>query len=227
VTVPARTLGRLVAKQIIPLGVRYVRTPAGAKRYGVPIGSPIPLGRRAITPGAPRPPSQEWLRHSLDGATAAERDALRTYSSKRYREINGALRGQTPMTPEIEDIVGNIDSALQRHPLEGPVKLRRAVGPDEFRVPQPSEVFSKLGKAFVEQAYYSTSVDWDWPNRPIYLDVIVPAGVGLFATYMAEVSKFPYQHEVLIQRGMSYRLDTIAYDEDAAVFRGQVTMRKS
>lgn len=26
--------------------VRYVRTPAGAKRYGVPIGSPIPVGRR-------------------------------------------------------------------------------------------------------------------------------------------------------------------------------------
>lgn len=26
--------------------VRYVRTPAGAKRYGVPIGSPIPVGRK-------------------------------------------------------------------------------------------------------------------------------------------------------------------------------------
>jgi len=130
------------------------------------------------------------------------------------------------MTPEIEDIVGNIDSALQRHPLEGPVKLRRAVTPGEFRVAQPWDVPATVGEPFIEQAYYSTSVDWDWPNRPIYLDVIVPAGVGLFATYMAEVSKLPYQHEVLIQRGMSYRLDSIAYDKQSTVWRGQVTMEK-
>jgi hypothetical protein len=166
------------------------------------------------------------LRHSLDGTTPAEREALRAYSSRRYREINGALRGQLPMTPELEDIIGNIDSALQRHPLDGPVKLRRAVTPAEFRVAQPSEVPGMIGRPFIEQAYYSASVDWDWPNRPIYLDVIVPAGVGLFATYIAEVSLFPEQHEVLIERGVGYYLDDIAYDEVADVWRGQVTMEQ-
>ncbi len=38
----ALTIGRLTVHAF----TRYVRTPAGAKRYGVPIGSPIPVGRR-------------------------------------------------------------------------------------------------------------------------------------------------------------------------------------
>jgi thymidylate kinase len=41
-------LGRFVADAF---KVRYVRTPAGARRYGVPIGSPIPIGRR-VKPSA-------------------------------------------------------------------------------------------------------------------------------------------------------------------------------
>lgn len=44
-------LGRFVrASGLASFKVRYVRTPAGARRYGVPIGSPIPIGRR-VKPG--------------------------------------------------------------------------------------------------------------------------------------------------------------------------------
>jgi hypothetical protein len=43
---------------------------------------------------------------------------------------------------------------------------------------------------------------------------------------MAEVSLYPEQHEVLIERGVGYYLDAITYDEVAKVWRGQVTMRQ-
>lgn len=40
-------IGRFIARSWLAVfKVRYVRTPAGARRYGVPIGSPIPIGRR-------------------------------------------------------------------------------------------------------------------------------------------------------------------------------------
>ena len=40
-------IGRFVAQALVDYyKVRYVRTPAGARRYGVPIGFPIPVGRK-------------------------------------------------------------------------------------------------------------------------------------------------------------------------------------
>lgn len=40
-------IGRFVAAELVDAyKVRYVRTPAGARRYGVPIGFPIPVGRK-------------------------------------------------------------------------------------------------------------------------------------------------------------------------------------
>jgi hypothetical protein len=43
-------IGRLIARDLGVFKQRYVRTPAGARRYGVPIGSPIPIGRKVKTP---------------------------------------------------------------------------------------------------------------------------------------------------------------------------------
>lgn len=58
---------------------RYVRTPAGVRRYGVPIGSPIPIGRRVRRRNQPDP-SQRPLpieRTMTDEALSSEMvDAL-------------------------------------------------------------------------------------------------------------------------------------------------------
>lgn len=44
-TIPLH-LGRLVTRRTFGYRVRYVRTAEGARRYGVPIGSPIPSGKK-------------------------------------------------------------------------------------------------------------------------------------------------------------------------------------
>lgn len=95
--------------------------------------------------------------------------------------------------------------------------------PREFGVERPDQLPDVVGKVREEKAYYSTSVDWDWPGRPIYLDVVVSPGVGLFASYLAKVSSFPYQHEVLLERGVRYQL-TKATPDFNGIWHGQVTV---
>jgi hypothetical protein len=92
------TLGRFVAAAF---KVRYVRTPAGAKRYGVPIGSPIPIGRQVKPKGGGPGTSPQPAGGQTPGAATgpkvplndAERDIAERHFGRSDEGADGKDRG--------------------------------------------------------------------------------------------------------------------------------------
>jgi hypothetical protein len=168
--------------------------------------------------GQPRRPSPQWLESSIRTATPAERAALHEYSTKRYRDINGQLRADNGLTPDVAATVALIDSALARNPLHGPVKLVRTTDYAEFDAPDAAGLGARIGVGRRDRAYTSASVDWRWPDRPVEVELVVPDGVGVFASYIAEVSKYEYQQEVLMERNLVRVLDDVDYDRKRKIW---------
>jgi ADP-ribosyltransferase exoenzyme len=174
-------------------------------------------------------PDPEWLRTSLNGLSAQERDALRTYSGPAYTEINEALRGQREMAPSTAGLIKNLDSALAKNPMRGPATLQRAVQPHEYGLTSPDQLPTAVGKVFTNDGYHSTSTDWWWPKRPIHVHLDVPDSLGeVGGSYIAGLSEYPEQHEVLLERGLSHTLTEVEYDKSSGIWkaRGEIISRR-
>lgn len=134
--------------------------------------------------------------------TPDEREALWDYTSegKRldYREINDALYGNTPMTPEVAERVESLDSALDKLPAyEGDCYRRTPYDPGPV----------KEGDTISFPSYVSTSRDQD-----------VAASFAGDYTYVLnsvtgrdvkDVSAHPDEDEVLFPRDCQWRVDGV------------------
>ncbi|MEV0153942.1 ADP-ribosyltransferase [Micromonospora sp. NPDC050686] len=159
-----------------------------------------------------------WAQAQSD-LTPDQADALRWYTGENppgaapwppdYKDINGALRGHSPMSPELSEVVDRIDESMGLRPVPENVMVTRETGLNAFNC-DPADL---VGSVQREPAYLSTALGPDpnfAPHKPVVLHLEVPAGTP--AMYVDGVSKFPAERELLLGRGQTYVIDSAEYD---------------
>lgn len=127
-----------------------------------------------------------------------------------YVEINGALRGTHPMTPEVQAAIDRIDAALGGRPVPENVVISRGTGLGHIGM-DPSDM---VGRTFTEDAYLSTSLGGPAPafsGKDAVLHMEVPAGTP--AIWVERVGAYGAgERELLLGRGMEYTVDRAVFD---------------
>lgn len=122
-------------------------------------------------------PAGDWIAATFGAwraeLSASELIALAAYKGSEYRDINGALRGQRPMTAGVEVVIDALDRALARMRLPEPMIAYRAAG-----IPALATFAGDLGGTVIEEhGYVSTSLLRDTAVE--YLLEIVPLEHGV------------------------------------------------
>lgn len=142
----------------------------------------------------------------------AELKAIQDYSTSGYHDLNRYLRGLEPenFTPaELEArFVGPMDSALARQPLPEDVLLTRTT---EYGAFPTADLDSLVGQTFTERGYMSTALGPSprLGNYPVEMHITAPRGTPAF--YVESVSRISGEHEMVLGRGLNYRIDRIVH----------------
>lgn len=141
-----------------------------------------------------------------------QRDALSYYTYKGNVGFNAYLRGRTPADVPEEILakakagIAAIDSALATSELPSAVTVFRGFSGSTL----PDDLSTLVGKTVSDKAYVSTSLhpgnseDFSDNGMQVFAEIRLPKGYN--AAYVAAVSKFPGEKEVLIPRGRSFRV---------------------
>lgn len=160
-----------------------------------------------------------WVRRShaaLDALPPAVRRRLYEYTDGHYRTINGTLRRRGVPTRVVAAQIAALDAALDALPTPTWLHLRRDTDLTAFGVGDHAGLALIERRWRQELGYLSATrrpggVPSMLPHRRVSLRVVVPPGIP--AAAVDKVSKFSGQNEVLLARGLHYRLDEIRYDE--------------
>ncbi|MEV7182406.1 ADP-ribosyltransferase, partial [Kitasatospora sp. NPDC093679] len=146
----------------------------------------------------------------------SQREALQAYTYGSDQEINGALRGQHPATPECAAKVRELDRALAAHPVPEDVVVSRGTDLGHFRM-SPEEM---EGRTFTEQGYMSTSPGTDPPAafraKEAILHLRVPSGTpGAWVEEAGQMGSA--ERELLLGRGQRWRADRVIRTADGKI----------
>lgn len=132
----------------------------------------------------------------------SERSAITGYTHKGDRAINGQLR-KGNVRPAVQEQIDQIDAALERSTIPESVVVYRNVG-QTFLGDTPPE--DAVGQVFRDKAFISTSLQEFRleHDEDIQLKIEVPAGSR--GAYIAGVSGWPRETEVLLPRGTAIEL---------------------
>ncbi len=127
-----------------------------------------------------------------------------------YREINGALRGSDPLTPEMARTIEAIDRALDGKSLNEALVVERGTDLTHLNLVDPTDM---IGRTYGDPAYMSSSLgEAAFSNKEAILHLKVPAGTP--AIYMEKVSHYGAgERELLLRRGSEYRVDRVILDD--------------
>jgi hypothetical protein len=160
--------------------------------------------------------------------TAQHRMATRTYTTPVYREINGNLRHGSWASPAAQKAIAGLDSALQATPpLDKPVITQRGI---RFYRDVLGDV--KVGDTIHDKGFMSTSVDRNHAyyyatkrghaNQAALMNITIPPGVRALSILPPAPPNLPpkygTEHEVLLPRGTSLRVDRIVRNAQGVTF---------
>ncbi|MFD7293993.1 putative T7SS-secreted protein [Streptomyces sp. NPDC059897] len=142
---------------------------------------------------------------------AEERDALHAYTSHRFGDINGLLRGDAGLaSPQVEGWIDNIDSAMTKSTLPEDLVVHRATDLDhwlkEFKVSDPQEL---AGKTLSDDGYLSTSLG---PTQFTHTESVLHlrAPEGTHGMWVDEISQNRGERELLLDRGQKFQVSEVA-----------------
>lgn len=151
--------------------------------------------------------------------SANERQAVVNYTGSDYREMNSVLRkGEYDSLHKISRTRKNIDgttSALEKSTIADDVTLWRGMGSkntlarslnvSRSDLSQMVSDGSIVGRRFTEKGFSSTGViessGWD---KEVFLEIYAPAGTK--GMYVAPISNFKRENELLLQRNTTYEI---------------------
>lgn len=153
--------------------------------------------------------------------------AIENYAGPDYNAINGLLRGQmtenqvklwndtSNMT--VQDMIGNITSALDRFDLKESIKVYRTCEDDVLENLQ-----TKIGSIFHDDGFGSTTVVREKKaSGNIFMEIEVPAGKG-HGAWIAPMGQ-PDEYEFLLQRGTDYMVTGVEQQGEDTVVKLKVT----
>lgn len=193
-----------------------------------PAGAPPPL----LVPGAiygMNSVIDYMTGHSQKASYSPQhKQATRTYTTPVYREINGSLRKGSYASPAAKQAVAGLDSAFQATPpLDKPIVVHRGVR--YYR-----EVLGDLtvGETIHDQGFMSTSVDRNQAyyyttkrgniSKAAFFNITIPPGARALSILPPSPPNLPpkygTEHEVLLPRGSSLRIDRIVRNDQGVSF---------
>ncbi|MGL5819020.1 MAG: ADP-ribosyltransferase [Phycicoccus sp.] len=136
-----------------------------------------------------------------------------------YREVNGVLRGTMVPTPEVLTQIAALDAALAGRPAREYIWVNRGMrlGPDDMPPPM------MIGKTFGDPTYLSTTLGppaQAFQNHEAILHLVVPTGTP--ALWMANVAADAGERELLLGRGLTYRIDRVAMENGQWQIYGRI-----
>ena len=130
------------------------------------------------------------------------------------REVDAVLRGEAPPTPEIEQMIANLDGALAGRPTPDPVVVwlaydrQRLAGFDELagrRITEPTFLMSHLD-----------TPESDYGDVPVVLKLSVPAGVPAVFLAAEPVGV------LMLARGLSWTVSRVVSQRGTTFVHGTV-----
>lgn len=150
-----------------------------------------------------------------DGLSMEQIGSIGSYSGDGYSGINGLLRHE--MTEKmvdawnqserysIQDMIGNIDAALDGFTLSEPIKVYRTCEKDVL-----ASLKLESGSIFEDQGYVSTSILQEKvASGNIFMEISVPAGTGHGAWINELSGASDEEYEYLLPRGSVFEVGQI------------------
>lgn len=158
-----------------------------------------------------RKESEKWI----NGLTEKEKRAIRKYTynsgdkkpNRFFERLNAMLRGERPKDKRLAEYADVISGALQRNKLEHDVVCYRRM---EFN---PYEKYM-VGEIIVEKQFISTSIVQSAAlDKDFSMVFLVPKESK--AAYIENISKYPKQREMLLDKGCKLRV--LSKQEDSII----------
>ncbi|WP_327101497.1 ADP-ribosyltransferase [Nocardia vinacea] len=158
----------------------------------------------------------------VDRLSSTERDVIEAYALGGYERINQAMRGQIPMTVELERRIETIRCGLQKYPLPEAVRVTRETDAAVYGLVDEESARALIDVEFREDGFLSTSGVEIPPHStrhadPVILDLVVPAGTPVLR--LGELAEIAEEREVLIIDARSYFVVDVAFDSVRSMWR--------
>lgn len=161
---------------------------------------------------------------SRKNLTQTELDSITTYTGSSYRPMNDALRFGVPASRDIATLNETVSKALDKCTLPENLRLVRGIGKSDilekyFNIPHDvlmSEQGSKalIGKTFSDKAFLSTALDGGF-DKQVTMEILAPKGSkGL---YIAPISHFPNEYELLLQKDSKFQILDVILEEHGRI----------
>jgi hypothetical protein len=151
--------------------------------------------------------SEQWLK-ARPWSDKEKRD-LKYYTSSAYSEMNGYLRGiRSTVSARAKTAIDGAKKGMR--PTTEPILVARGTGLDQFkeiglRHGSGDLAFGLTGKTFKDEGFVSTSAGGTAAfSREAQLEIECPVGTPM--AYVAPISNFPHENEMLLQAGMEYKV---------------------
>lgn len=152
----------------------------------------------------------------LDGK---EKDAIRAYTGAKYVAMNQSLRTGHMKDEETKSLIENVTSALNKSTLLENTIVHRGISFDGAKQLLKVNSLHDLNmdnikeKSPLEKGFSSAGghVDDAW-DKDVTMHIFCPKGTH--AMYVDPISKFPGEHEMLLQRGTQYNITNARFDEN-------------
>jgi len=154
---------------------------------------------------AGKPIPAQW-QAAYDALEPHERDAIKEYTGSSFWDINKTVLGQIEGQPSIEEHIANLDSALSKATLPEDMELWRGVRSsvwNQVQDLQPGDIWEHVPYASTSTSQSAASGFTIGPKLKI------AAAKGTPGLYLAPISQHPDEHEVLLPRGMKFKVKAI------------------
>ncbi|MGW2721533.1 putative T7SS-secreted protein [Streptomyces sp. NPDC001492] len=156
--------------------------------------------------------------------------ALREYSTHKYDEINGWLRGQREKTPELESIAQHMDEALAKSHIPESLMVRRGTEIqhwlDQFDADNAKQL---VGRTLSDKGYFSTSIGETpaFGHKPVWLHLEVPEGhPGIWMDQVDGarnmITANPKERELLLPQGTQFEVTHVTRESGKIHIHGKV-----
>jgi hypothetical protein len=142
-----------------------------------------------------------YVWHPINKLSDEERAEVESYTTGRFQQINGALRGHISMTPSLQQSIDTIRAALRRFLLEADTRVTREIGASDIGLSTAADAPTMIAQKLYDGGFLSTSMNETPPYStmhadPLELDLLVPAGTPALA--VGSLSDFPLERELLV-----------------------------
>lgn len=171
---------------------------------------------------------ESWCDDWLKLITSAQRDGVETYTGSAYEEMNEYLRGlSSSISSSRKQAIEDCTKALAKASLPQETIVRRGSGYNMLRELgvdfSPDNKSAVIGATVVDKGFVSTSPA-SGGGFSGSIEYVIKLPEGSQAMYVAPISRFSSEQELLINRGGRYLIEDVEYNSYGEVNKIYMTL---